>query len=174
MTLGPVLDAASLKNREHLPPYVQRLLEGLLPVLARLDKAKLNAKSSVEVKNEQRGWMLELQIDAADPDIPGVSLTASREQCIVGFAESEQIECHSDPEAARDLVPMALAAITAYLNGITIRAHYNKNDRLVKKEFFFGIEGTDAAQRPMGVASYPLVFPKRIARSMTKTYRFFR
>lgn len=67
-----------------------------------------------------------------------------------------------------------LEAIAAYLNGITIFEHYNRNERVVKKEFYFGIEGAASAQRRIGVETFQLVFPKKITASKTRTYRFFR
>jgi hypothetical protein len=169
-----MLDASILENKDELAPYARRLVEGLGPLLGRFDETKLSAKSSVEIRQERRGWMLELRIDAADPDIPFLNLIASNGQCILGYADSEQIECHSDPDADQDLIPMVLDAIAAYLNGITIVEHYNKNDRLVKKEYLFGIEGEAPSKRRFGVGPYPLIFPKQITSSKTRTYRFFR
>ncbi len=169
-----MFDATILKHKEQLAPYAQHLVEGLVPILGRLDETKLGPTSSVEIKQERRGWILELQIHAADPEIPFLTLIASRGQCILGFADSEQIECHSDPDAAQDLVPMVLRAIAAYFNGITIVEHSNKNGRVVRKEYFFGIEGETPANRRMGVATFPLMFPKKIASSKTRTYRFYK
>lgn len=125
------------------------------------------------IKRQRGGWVLELLIDAHDPDIPFLSLRACKGQCIVGYADSEQIECHTDPDGNKGLVPMALEAITAYLDGVTVMEHYNKNDRLVKKEYFFGIEGEGPTRR-IGTGTYPLVFPKRIVSSKTKTHRFLK
>jgi hypothetical protein len=167
-----MFDAADLKHKEQLPSYALRLIDGLAGVLARLDATKVGATSSFEIRRERREWVLELQIDPVDPNIPFLWLRASETQCTLGFADGEQIECHSDPNAAQGLVPMVLEAITAYLEGITIVEHYN-NDRVVKKEYFFGIEGKSQTIRRCGVSTY-FLFPKTITSSKTRVYQFVR
>ena len=167
-----MLNAAILANKEQLAPYAQRLLEGLAPVFARLDETKLAATSSIEIRKERHGWMLDVRIDAADPDIPCLSLRADSSQCTVGFADGDQIEVHSDPDTHLDLVPAALQAITAYLSGITIVEHYNKNSRVVKSECFLGVERNGQALRPIGTSTYPLQFPKKISSSKTTVFQF--
>lgn len=166
--------ATVLKNKVHLSPYAQRLVEGLLPLLERIDSEKIDAKSAFEITRGRDGWVLHIFINSIDPDIPFLDLFASKGQCILGFAESEQIESHSAPDKDKDLVAQVLEAIAAYLNGITILEHYNKNNRVVKKEYFFGMDSESQRERQIGTSYHPFVFPKKVASVEKKVFKFFK
>ena len=171
-----MFDVANLENENHLSPYRRSLLEALRPVLEKVDLEKLDTESKVEIRKEKDDWTLQVKIIPADSYIPPLSLFASRHRCSLVFAEAEQIECNIDPEGVWDehLVGMILEAAEKYLNGTTILEHYNKNGKLIKKEYFFGITSEPHKDCRIGTSIYPFVFPRKVSSIKKRTFRFLR
>ncbi|MBI5936122.1 MAG: hypothetical protein HY867_20650 [Chloroflexi bacterium] len=169
-----MLNISSLNNVQNLSAYVLAILNKLEPILERLDAAKLDDSSEVEISNERGDWVLRLAIVPADVNIPLLSLSASSQYCILAFAEGEQIECHSNPEADESLVDMVVESSEKYLGGITVIESYNRNGKLIRKECFFGMDAGNDEKSKIGTSSYFLVFPKKVYSTKKKTFRFLK
>ncbi len=167
-----MINIASLSNEQNLSAYRLNLLNQLRPTLERLDVAKLDDKSTIEISEENGDWVLRLAIISTDVSIPPLFLIASNQQCNLGFADGEQIECHNNPEGDRALVDMVVKLTERYLDGITVLEYYNRYEKLVRKECYFGIDTETDKKCGIGVSSYPLVFPKKVYSTRKRTFRF--
>jgi hypothetical protein len=168
-----ILDNSYLQDKDKLAPYAQEILEGVIPLLERLDSDKLAPNSFVLIGKERDGFVLLLNIVPNNKDIPLLNLYATFDQCILGFADSEQVEAHSIPNEYQGLVSIILATTERYFNGITIIEHYNKNHKMVKKEYFYGIDKEDDIDSRIGTSSY-FVFPTKVISVLKRTHRFLK
>ena len=168
-----MIDIVSLRQRNNLAPYAQELLSGLIPILKRLDASQLSPSSIVVVEEQKRGFVLKLEIIASVENVPSLGLRAYPDQCILGFADSEQIEAHNIPPEWQYLVGRILTEIERYLNGITVVERYNRNHKLVGKIYFYGVDAEDNKDAKIGESSY-LVFPRKVLSVVKRTHRFLK
>jgi hypothetical protein len=132
---------ASLEHKDRLALYAQELLDGLIPILKRLDPSQLSPSSCVVVEEQKRrGFIINLRVIPSVENVPSLGLRAYPDQCILDYADSEQIEAHSIPPDWKYLVSRVLAETERYLNGITVIEHYDRSHKLVGKVYYFGID----------------------------------
>jgi hypothetical protein len=113
-----------------------------------------------------------LEIVSTDTNIPSLYLVASNQECILAFAEGEQIECHGKPERDDALVDIVVKTTERFLEGITVLESYNRQEKLIRKEFFFGIDTESDAKCRMGISWYFLIFPKKVCSMRKRTFKF--
>ena len=168
-----MIEIASVKHKDHLAPYAQELLDGLIPLLRRLNTDQLSPTSFVAVEEHKEDFVLRLEVTPSIEDIPSLDLWASRDQCILSFAESEQIEAHGLRSEGQELVESILTAIERYLDGITVVERYNKNGKLLGKEYFYGVDMEYDKDSRIGT-SYFFAFPRRTESVVKRTHKFLK
>lgn len=170
-----LLDTVKNGDIIKLCPYVQELFKKLIPIIESIDESKISEESKIEIIASKKDYSLNIWIEPGDKNIPGINLYASKSQCILGMAGSEQIECHSCPEAeATYLIKNIIQNISDYLNGITIIENYNNKGRLISKTYLYGIDRENDRRKRIGLLKYLFtLFPKM---GLTKkiTYRFLK
>ena len=162
MSITEKLGFDSIKFKDRLSPYAQVLLEGLIPILKRLNFNDLSANSSIEVEEHKGDYILHLEVIPSNSAIPPLGLLATQDHCILSFAESEQIESHRISTKWEDLVCQVLALTEQYLNGITVIERYNKNHELVVKEYFYGLDTEGNKDARIGIAYFHFTLPNKI------------
>jgi hypothetical protein len=164
-----------IQNGEaELNTYQQQLVERLAPVLDRIDDARVSASSGLAARKAGKKWELLLTVEARATGVPALMLAARPDQCILGFANSEILECHHDPGTDPGPVDEVVTLIERYLSGITVIESYNSRGRIVRTDYFYGLDSELAATSKIGSDSRLLVFPRRVARTVKRTFRFLR
>ena len=166
-----MVDLALLKYKNGLAPYAQELLGRLIPTLRRLDIDQLSASSSLAVEEQRDGFVLTLEVNPSDENIPSLGLRAYPNQCFLDLADSEYLEAHGVPPDWQELVDQVITAAERYLNGVTILEQYNRNHKLIGKAYFYGIDTENDKQSRIGSSSY-LVFPRKVKSVVKRTHRF--
>ena len=155
-----------------LSPYQQELEERLQSVLDRLDRGQVTADSGLRIEREGRHWVLRLSVEARDDRIPGLNLYASPNQCILGFAQSEQLECHSQPGAVDNLIDEVVKLTERYLAGVTVIEHRDSRGRDIRKDFFFGLSSEGAPEARIGTLRR--MSPRRVEDRLAFSFRFLK
>jgi len=169
-----MLDNLDLEKLSNLPSYVQRLFEALKPALAQINLNKINReKSKIDIEKNGRKWTFVINIYAKDERIPPLTLFASKKQCILGLAEHEEIECHTISQKDEDgVIKEVVLAAEKYLKGITILEHYDKNNKVFKKTFYYGLDTEGMKEQIIGSCSHGFCFFRR-SQHIEKTVHSF-
>ena len=168
-----MINVTSLEHTDSLAPYAQELLDGLIPILERLDITQLSSKSYIAVENQKGGFVLRLEIIPGTEEIPLLDLWAGPDQCILGYADSEQIEAHGIPFDWKTLVSHVIVETERYLNGVTVIENYNRNRKLIKKAYFYGVDTENNRDSIIGSSQY-LTFPRKVESVVKRTHRFLK
>ncbi len=156
-----------------LSPYRKRLFHELRPLLEKIVPNKITPESSIDIKQSKKDWILSVTLIPVNKNIPSLDLFASKNQCILYFVEHEDIECHRNPEADADyLVKEVISRMQKYLMGITIIEHYDKKNKLLRKEFYFGIDTEGIKEKRIGICSYSFTFFRKVYSKKKATYSF--
>jgi hypothetical protein len=153
--------------------YQQQLVDRLQPLVARLDRAKVTAESGLRIEKQGNSWDVRLLVEARDERIPGLNLTAAQSYCVLGFAQSEQVECHSDPSSSRGLVDQVVELTERYLSGVTVVQHQDKRGRVIRIQYSFSGQAEGASAAPIGTSRYPFLF-RRVDHTETLSFRFLK
>lgn len=138
--------------------YQQALVDALQSLAERVDSAKTTRESGLMVETSGQGSVVRFVVEAADSRISGVYLFAGPRQCTLGFAEAEVLECHSDPDTNSELVPQIVGLIERYLSGVTLVRHLGENGRVLKTEYFFGLDAAGQTESRIGGSWIPSLF----------------
>jgi hypothetical protein len=156
-----------------LTSYQQELVDRLQPLVARLDAAKVTAESGLRIEKQGKSWDVRLLVEARDERIPGLKLTAAQSYCVLGFAQSEQVECHSDPGSRRWVVENVVELTERYLSGVTLVQNLDKRGRVIRIDYFYGVQVEGASASPIGTSRYPFLF-RRVHHTETLSFRFLK
>ena len=139
------IDNSKIENFNKLTGYQIELFNQLKPILIQIDNSLISEESNIKVFNNAGEWILEISII---PNVPKelksyslLNIFASKSQFILALAGGEYLECHHDAEyeISRDIESI-MNYIKKYLNGITILEYYNKRNKILKREYFWGDE----------------------------------
>jgi len=135
-----MIDIASLEHIYDLAPYAQELLRRLTPLLRRLDTDQLSASSFILIEKQGKNFVLVLEVNPSNKDVPSLGLRAYPKQCFLDLADSEYLEAHRIPPDWQELVDQVISETERYLNGVTIIERYDRNHKLIGKTYFYGID----------------------------------
>ena len=167
-----MLDIESVKTEdlESIAPWVPKLFEKVKPLLERVDKSLLSESSGVTVHLQGRDPYLLIVIEPNQSDIPGASLYAARDQCILALFGNEHLEDFNADTAPEVTIEMVCSDMSRYLEGITVVYYYARNRKPVKREDYFGIERTERTKAGTAYCLFP--FFRRIVAIEEKSFRF--
>lgn len=104
-----------------LCPYAQMLLEKLVPMLQKIDSAKIGEESKIEIIQIEKDWSLYSLIKPRDKNIPALTLYASTTLCVLGYTDCEQLVCHKDPASDADnLIEEIIDCTSKYLTELQL------------------------------------------------------
>jgi len=106
-----------------------RNIEMLIPVISKIDATKISNESGLTYD----GNYVNISIIPKQYEFAELNIFIGRRQLVSGFAESEQYEDHRTNKMRKDFIE----PIEKYLNGIRIKAYYNKKGRILKREYFY-------------------------------------
>ena len=167
-----LLDTIERESVSKLCPYAQRLIEELRPLIENLDPSKIGDGSKVEISPLKDDWSLHISIEPINNSISGLDIYASKSQCILGYAESEQIECHRDPASDADLIKQVVDHTNKYLNGVTVIEYYNRKNKLFMKKYYYGIDTENDRSKLIGTGGNIWWFFSRVHATKKNTYKF--
>lgn len=168
-----LLDTIEQESIGKLCPYAQRLLEELRPLIKNLDPLKIGDGSKIDISPLKNDWSLHILIEPKDKNISALDIYASKSQCILGYAEAEQIECHTDPAADADsLIKEIVDHTTKYLNGVTVVQYYNRKNKLFIKKYYYGIDTENDGDKLIGTWRYFLSFFSKVHTAKKISYKF--
>ena len=168
-----LLDNIKSEYLGSLPLYAKKMFEELKPVLEKVNEDKIDTdKSKIIIEENNKSWILNITIISKDKRIPMLDLFASKNQCILGLAEHEEIECHTNPEKAANLIKEIISSTKKYLSGITILEHYDKNNKVFRKTFYYGVDTEGMKENRIGCSLYGFHFFTRSNRTEKITYSF--
>jgi len=168
-----LIDAVDQASVNKLCPYVQRLFQELRPLIENLDPSKIGDESKIEISPLKNDWSLNILIKPKEKNISALDIYASKAQCILGYAEAEQIECHKDPASNADSLIKAVVSHTAtYLNGVTVVEYYNKKNNLFMKRYYYGIDTENESDKLIGTWSNFLRFFSKVHATKKSSYKF--
>ena len=167
-----LLDTIEQDSVSKLCPYAQRLFEELRPLLENLDSLKIGDGSKIEISPLKDEWSLHIWIEPVNNIISGLDIYASKSQCILGYAESEQIECHTDPASDADLLKQVVDHTNKYLNGLTVIEYYNRKNKLFMKKYYYGIDTENDRSKLIGTWGNIWRFFSRGHTTKKNTYKF--
>jgi hypothetical protein len=168
-----LLDTIEQESINKLCPYAQRLLEELRPLIENLDPLKISDGSKIEIVPLKNDWSLHIFIEPKDKNISALDVYASKSQCILGYAESEQIEDHTDPASDADSLIKQVVDYTAkYLNGVTVIEYYNRKNKLFMKKYYYGIDTENDAGKLIGTGRNFLWFFSKVHVTKKHSYKF--
>ena len=148
-----------------LSPYAKGIYNGLKPILEKFDLNKLDAESKVEILKEDGKGTLHIDLIPLKKDVFSINLYASASQCILGYCNAEQLECHTHTEEnAEFLKTEILQAFEKYLQGVTVIHHYNQGGKVIKSLNYWGLDTEDQEDKFIGTNA--LLFS-----GFSKTYR---
>ncbi|HVN76738.1 MAG TPA: hypothetical protein VMT19_10510 [Thermoanaerobaculaceae bacterium] len=156
-----------------LVPYQEELLRRLEPLVARLDPSKITAESGLTTEWGRKVWEVSLVVEARDARIPGLYLSAGPTWCVLEFAQSEQVEYHSDPGSVKGLVERVVGLIERYLSAVTLVQHKDRRGRVLRIDYSFGVPGEAEAGSAIGTARFPNLF-RSVDHTETLSYRFLK
>jgi len=159
-------------DMQHLSSYQRVLLERICPLLDRIHPAKVGEGSLAGITRRGDDWIIHIIIASRNKFIPGLELFAAPDQCNLSFAESEIIECHRNPEKAKELVDEVYAATERYLSGTTVLSSYNENGQLIRRDYFYGIDTENDPEYRIGTSRWLLVFPQRVHHTEKHSFSF--
>lgn len=168
-----LLDTIGQESVSKLCPYAQRLIEELRPIIENLDPVKVGDGSRIEISPLKDDWSLHISIEPINNSISALDIYASKSQCILGYAESEQIECHTDPASDADsLIKMVVDHTAKYLNGVTVIEYYNRKNKLFMKKYYYGIDTENDAGKLIGAWRNFLWFFSKVHATKKNSYKF--
>lgn len=168
-----LLEKVKQEDVNKLCPYTQRLFKELQPILENLDPAKLSEESKIEITSIKKDWSLYILIEPKDKNVSGLDIYASKSQCILGYADAEQIECHWNPAPDADyLIKEIVDHTSKYLNGVTIIEYYNKKGKLFMKRYYYGIDTENDKDKLLGTSRYFSGFFSKSHSTKRITYKF--
>ena len=168
-----LLDTIEKESVSKLCPYAQKLFEELRPLIENLDPLKISDGSKIEISPLKDDWSLYILIEPKDKNISALDIYASKSQCILGYAEAEQIECHKDPASDADsLIKEVVNHTTKYLNGVTVIEYYNKKNKLFMKKYYYGIDTENESDKLIGTWRYFLWFFSKVYATKKISFKF--
>lgn len=169
-----LLDTIEQDSVSKLCPCAQRLFEELRPLIENLDPLKIGDGSKIEIFPLKDDWSLHIWIEPVGNIISGLDIYASKSQCILGYAESEQIECHTDPASVTDLVKQVVDETNKYLNGVTVIEYFNRKNKLFMKKYYYSIDTENDRSKLIGTWRNICWFFSRGHTTRKITYKFTR
>jgi len=166
-----MIDIASLEHIYDLAPYAQELLRRLTPLLRRLDTDQLSASSFILIEKQGKNFVLVLEVNPSNKDVPSLGLRAYPKQCFLDLADSEYLEAHRIPPDWQELVDQVISETERYLNGVTIIERYDRNHKLIGKTYFYGIDTENDKSSTIGSSLFSF-FPKKVESVVKRTHRF--
>jgi hypothetical protein len=168
-----LLDIIGEESISKLSPFAQRLIQELRPLIESLDPSKIGNGSKIEISPLKDDWSLNILIEPKDSKISPLDIYASKSQCILGYAESEQIECHTDPASDSDsLIRQVVNHTAKYLNGVTVIGYYNRKNKLFMKKYYYGIDTENDGGKLIGTWRNVLWFFSKVHATKKNTYKF--
>ena len=167
-----LLETIQRESISRLCPYAQRLIEELRPLIENLDPLKTSNGSKIEISPLKDDWALHILIEPINNSISALDIYASKSQCILGYAESEQIECHQDPGSDADLIKQVVDHTKKYLNGLTVIEYYNRRNKLFMKKYYYGIDTKNDSDKLIGRCGNLLWFFSKVHATKKNTYKF--
>ncbi len=151
-----------------LAGYQLELLAALRPLVGRLDPRLVTPRSGLQAG----GGVVELVVEPPGERVPTLFLHAAADDCTVGIAEGEVLEWHGGPQHTEDLVSHVLELVARYLSGVTVIERYNRFDRLLRTEYYYGADEQPSLVCRLARSSRPLVFPRGVQRTVKRQFRF--
>jgi hypothetical protein len=140
-------------DKSQLCPYVRQLLEGLMPILAELDPAKVSESSRIEVIQDKRRPLV-IRIEPSDNFGQDLYISASEGQFMLGLAGGDYYECHGGAAASmNDSVDEVLSMCSRYLQGVTIVDEYSRRGRRLRTKWYWGIDTENDETRKIATGS---------------------
>jgi len=168
-----LLDTIEQESVIKLCPYAQRLIEELRPLIENLDPLKISDGSKIEISPLKGDWSLYILIEPKNNNISALDIYASKSQCILGYAESDQIECHTDPASDADsLIKEIVDHTIKYLNGVTVIEYYNRKNKLFMKKYYYGIDTENHGNKLIGTWRKSFWFFSKVHITKKNSYRF--
>lgn len=117
-----------------LPLPQKNFIKLLEPFIKKINKEFVDDKSGFAFDDNSQT----LNLDIIPKEFPDAELNImfSKEQFILSFAESEQIECHSADCIGDSLFNDTLKLLEKYLNGFLIKDYFNQKGKLIHREYY--------------------------------------
>jgi hypothetical protein len=170
-----LLDQIDQNEIDKLAPYSRKLFEALQPLIACIIPDTLDRnRSTIEILPSKRFHILEIEITAKAHRIPPLRMTSSGDYCILDLFEHEEVECHSSAERygdrlIKDIVPL----VSQYLSGITILEHYDKKNRVFRRDYYYGINTESIAKNRAGTWHHGFTFFLKAQSTNKITHSFY-
>lgn len=169
------VDSIQSEYINKLSPYRKKLLQELRPLLEKIEPNKIAPESGIDIKQTKKDWVLSVTVVPLNRHIPSLDIRASKNQCVLYFMEHEDIECHRNPESDADyLIKEIVARVQKYLKGITIIEYYDRKNKLLRKEFYFGIDTEEIKEERIGVSIYGFTLFRKVYSKKKITYSFMK
>lgn len=157
-----------------LAPYQRELVSRLRPLLERLDRARVTGDSGLRIHDSPGGCAVEVTVEAPGREVPGLYLSAGPDRCTLSFADAAVLECHRSPGAHEPLVNQVVELTTRYLSGTTVVKHCDRRGRLLRTEYFYGVDPQAVPGSRIGTSASPLAWICREKTTSRTSHRFLR
>jgi hypothetical protein len=159
-------------DTSNLPEYLKILFNEIKPILESIDPDKISGKSKVEIVKKKNDWGVVVEIEPKDERIQGLLLNGFESDLELDYAGTEQLTDMRPTSDNKIIINEVKTKVEAYLEGITVVNSSNKKGKLVKTEYYFGIDTEKDKSKKIGTW-YHKFFNKVV--SVNKiTYKFLK
>ena len=134
-----LLDALRQENVDKLSPKLQELLSELKALFVKISPDQVNSEGKIEFVQFRGKWGFRMDVQPKDLLVPSLKVEAFNDYCNLYIMDHHENDFESRPDIDVNFKKKILEGVQRYLSGITVLLSYDKNQKLIKKTCYWGL-----------------------------------